>query len=191
MDMRRRRSAKIVATLGPSSSTSEKIAALFEAGVDVFRLNFSHGTQEEHRARFEAIRVVERDTGRPIGILADLQGPKLRLGTFAEGRIELATGEHFRVDLDRRAGDTNRAPLPHPEIFEAVRPGTELLLDDGKVRLSPKRTELTLRLRSTTEPIGSHSHSFSAPMMSPRPANWSAAAPPSWSNWKSRRRSSG
>ena len=85
--MRRRRSAKIVATLGPSSSTPEKIRALFESGVDVFRLNFSHGIHEDHRACFEVIRNVERATGRPIGVLADLQGPKLRLGTFAEGRI--------------------------------------------------------------------------------------------------------
>src|SRR5215469_18185260 len=135
IDTRRRRSVKIVATLGPSSSTFERIRALFEAGVDVFRLNFSHGTHDDHQARFEAIRDVEHLTGRPIGILADLQGPKLRLGTFAEGRIELTAGEHFRVDLERQAGDKSRAPLPHPEIFEAVQPGTELLLDDGKVRL--------------------------------------------------------
>src|SRR6266566_8871719 len=133
--MRRRRSAKIVATLGPASSTPELIRALFDAGVDVFRLNFSHGTQEDHRARFDAIRRIESATGRPIGILADLQGPKLRLGTFAEGRIELAAGAPFHLDLDRQAGDESRAPLPHPEIFEALRPGTELLLDDGKVRL--------------------------------------------------------
>ncbi len=135
MDMRRRRSAKIVATLGPSSSTHERIWALFGAGVDVFRLNFSHGTHEDHHARFEAIREVEQATGRPIGILADLQGPKLRLGTFAEGPIELAAGDHFRLDLDRCPGDRMRAPLPHPEIFEALTMGTELLLDDGKVRL--------------------------------------------------------
>jgi pyruvate kinase len=135
IDMRRRRSAKIVATLGPSSSTPERIGALFEAGVDVFRLNFSHGTQEDHSARIDAIRRIESATGRPIGILADLQGPKLRLGTFAEGRIELAAGARFHLDLDREAGDQNRAPLPHPEIFEALQPGTELLLDDGRVRL--------------------------------------------------------
>jgi len=133
--MRRRRSAKIVATLGPSSSTAQTIRALFEAGVDVFRLNFSHGTHEDHRARFEAIRAVEVATGRPIGVLADLQGPKLRLGTFAEGCIELDIGEQFRVDLERAPGDKTRASLPHPEIFEAMRPGTELLVDDGKVRL--------------------------------------------------------
>ena len=134
--MRRQRSAKIVATLGPSSSTPEQIRALFEAGVDVFRLNFSHGTHQDHGARFDAIRRVETATGRPIGILADLQGPKLRLGTFAAGRIELASGAHFRLDLDRQIGSEQRAPLPHPEIFEALRPGTELLVDDGKVRLT-------------------------------------------------------
>jgi pyruvate kinase len=135
IDTRRRRSAKIVATLGPSSSTPDQIRALFEAGVDVFRLNFSHGTLRDHDARFAAIRRVESATGRPIAILADLQGPKLRLGTFAEGPIELAAGAPFHLDLDRQAGDEHRAPLPHPEIFEALQPGTELLLDDGKVRL--------------------------------------------------------
>jgi pyruvate kinase len=133
--MRRRRSAKIVATLGPASSTLEQIRALFDAGVDVFRLNFSHGTHDEHDARFAAIRKIEHESGRPIGILADLQGPKLRLGTFAEGPIELVAGARFRLDLDGRPGDCTRAPLPHPEIFEALEPGTELLLDDGKVRL--------------------------------------------------------
>jgi pyruvate kinase len=135
MEMRRRRSAKIVATLGPSSSTPEQIRALFDAGVDVFRLNFSHGTHQDHLARFAAIREIEQATGRPIGILADLQGPKLRLGTFAKGPIQLAAGDRFRLDLDRSPGDETRAPLPHPEIFEALEPGTELLLDDGKVRL--------------------------------------------------------
>src|SRR5215470_5411008 len=133
--MRRQRSAKIVATLGPASSAPERIRALFEAGVDVFRLNFSHGTHEDHRRRFEAIRAIESATGRPIGIVADLQGPKLRLGTFCAGRIELATGSHFRIDLESKPGDETRAPLPHPEIFEAIRPGTVLLVDDGKVRL--------------------------------------------------------
>jgi pyruvate kinase len=135
VDTRSRRSVKIVATLGPASSTLERIRALFEAGVDVFRLNFSHGTHRDHLARFSAIRRIEGETGRPIGILADLQGPKLRLGTFAEGRIELASGAHFQLDLDREAGDQQRASLPHPEIFEALKPGTELLIDDGKVRL--------------------------------------------------------
>src|SRR5947199_6138553 len=128
--MRRRRSAKIVATLGPASAGGERIRALFDAGVDVFRLNFSHGTHDQHRARFTEIRQVEADTGRPIGILADLQGPKLRLGDFAGGKAEIAAGGHFRLDLDKHPGDQNRAPLPHPEVFEALHPGTELLLDD-------------------------------------------------------------
>src|SRR5215469_14040030 len=135
MTTRRLRSAKIVATLGPSSATPQRIRDLFEAGVDVFRLNFSHGTHEDHEDRFTVIREVESATGRPIGILADLQGPKLRLGTFAEGPIGLEAGEPFRVDLDQQPGDRRRAPLPHPEIFEALSPGTELLVDDGKVRL--------------------------------------------------------
>src|SRR5436853_4958065 len=126
--LRRRRSAKIVATAGPASAGLERIRALFEAGVDVFRLNFSHGTHDEHRARFDEIRQVESETGRPIGILADLQGPKLRLGNFAGGKAELAPGCHFRLDLDNHLGDGNRAPLPHPEVFEALKPGTELLL---------------------------------------------------------------
>jgi pyruvate kinase len=133
--LRRRRSAKIVATVGPASAGLERIRALFEAGVDVFRLNFSHGTHDEHRARFAEIRQVESETGRPIGILADLQGPKLRLGNFAGGRVEIVAGAHFRLDLDKHPGDQNRAPLPHPEVFEALHPGTDLLLDDGKVRL--------------------------------------------------------
>jgi pyruvate kinase len=133
--MRRQRSAKIVATLGPATSTPEQIAALFRAGVDVFRLNFSHGQREDHRARLDAIRALEKETGRPIGILADMQGPKLRLGTFAAGKIRLATGKHFRLDLDKQPGDGERAPLPHPEIFAALEPGTELLLNDGNVRL--------------------------------------------------------
>jgi pyruvate kinase len=133
--MRRQRSAKIVATLGPASSSLERLRALFDAGVDVFRCNFSHGTHDDHRQLFNAIRRVESETGRPIGILADLQGPKLRLGNFAEGRIQLPTGAEFRLDLDDRLGDKSRATLPHPEIFRALKPGNELLIDDGKVRL--------------------------------------------------------
>ncbi len=133
--MRRLRSAKIVATLGPASSSRERLRALFDAGVDVFRLNFSHGTHDQHRLLFEEIRRIEADTGRPIGILADMQGPKLRLGDFADGRVEIAAGARFRLDLEPTPGDQGRAPLPHPEIFEALAPGTDLLLDDGKVRL--------------------------------------------------------
>jgi pyruvate kinase len=138
--MRRLRNAKIVATLGPASSTFEAIGALFEAGVDVFRLNFSHGLQEHHRERVDHIRAIEKKTGRPIGIMADLQGPKLRLGTFAKGEAMLETGGRFRLDLDqKKPGNEKRAPLPHPEIFAAMTKGTELLLDDGKVRLKVER----------------------------------------------------
>jgi pyruvate kinase len=133
--MRRQRSAKIVATLGPASGSPAMLRALFDAGVDVFRCNFSHGTHDDHRKLFTAIRRIEAETGRPIGILADLQGPKLRLGDFANGRIQLAAGSAFRLDLDNRLGDQDRAPLPHPEVFRALQPGNELLLDDGKVRL--------------------------------------------------------
>jgi pyruvate kinase len=134
--MRRQRSAKIVATLGPASSSPDMINALFQAGVDVFRLNFSHGSQADHSARVDAIREVEKATGRPIGIMADLQGPKLRLGAFANGKIQLAAGNRFRLDLDRATpGDESRAPLPHPEIFAAIQRGTDLLLNDGTVRL--------------------------------------------------------
>src|SRR6202166_660998 len=109
--MRRQRSAKIVATLGPPSSSPARLRALFDAGVDVFRCNFSHGTHDDHRALFSIIRQVEDETGRPIGILADMQGPKLRLGNFAGGKTHLAAGDHFRLDLANRVGDRHRAPL--------------------------------------------------------------------------------
>ncbi len=132
---RRQRSAKIVATLGPASSSPRQLRALFDAGVDVFRLNFSHGSHAEKKQLFDDIRQVESDTGRPIGILADLQGPKLRVGDFKGGTAELAAGGRFRLDLDPTPGDRQRAPLPHPEIFDALKRGTELLLDDGKLRL--------------------------------------------------------
>jgi pyruvate kinase len=133
--MRRQRSAKIVATLGPATTAPETIAALFEAGVDVFRLNFSHGERGDHLARIETIRALEQATGRPIGILADLQGPKLRLGTFAAGKLRLKSGDRYRLDLDKQPGDAKRAPLPHPEIFAALTPGIDLLINDGNVRL--------------------------------------------------------
>ncbi|CAG2155726.1 Pyruvate kinase [Cupriavidus yeoncheonensis] len=134
--MRRHRNAKIVATLGPASSTPEQIDALFEAGADVFRLNFSHGSHEDHKLRLDSIRAIERERGRPIGVLLDLQGPKLRVGTFADGPVQLAAQAPFRLDLDTALpGSQTRVSLPHPEIFAALREGTELLLDDGKIRL--------------------------------------------------------
>jgi len=136
--MKRKHRTKIVATLGPSSSTPEKIEQLFMAGVDVFRMNFSHGEPDEHRARHAAIRAVESSAGRPIGIMMDLQGPKLRVGKFKDGPITLAQGDKFRLDLDEEPGNQERAPLPHPEIFAALEPDVDLLLDDGKVRLRVK-----------------------------------------------------
>ena len=133
--MRRLRNVKIVATLGPASSDYEMIRALFEAGADVFRLNMSHGTHDDIRARHQIIRQVESDTGRPIAILADLQGPKLRVGTFAAGAHDLEDGDKFRLDLDAAPGDGARVQLPHPEIFAALEPGATLLVNDGKIRL--------------------------------------------------------
>ena len=133
--MRRLRKVKIVATLGPASSDFATIRALFEAGADVFRLNMSHGTHAEQRARYDIIRRVEAESGRPIAVLADLQGPKLRVGTFANGPHDLDDGQSFRFDLDPTPGDATRVQLPHPEIFAALEPGAELLVNDGKIRL--------------------------------------------------------
>lgn len=138
--MHRIRNAKIVATLGPASTDRATIQALFEAGADVFRLNFSHGSHADHKARLETIRAIEREMGRPIGVLLDLQGPKLRLGTFADGAVHLAAGAAFRLDLEASLpGDRERAPMPHPEIFAALVEGAELLVDDGRVRLRVER----------------------------------------------------
>ncbi|MGY8994096.1 MAG: pyruvate kinase, partial [Rhodospirillales bacterium] len=115
--MIRNRSTKIVATLGPSSSTRERIAALMLAGVDVFRLNFSHGTHEDHKNRFTIIRSLEAELGHPSGIMLDLQGPKLRVGQFADGNVDLKKGQAFHLDLSDSLGDATRVQLPHPEIF--------------------------------------------------------------------------
>ncbi|HYZ61012.1 MAG TPA: pyruvate kinase [Acetobacteraceae bacterium] len=133
--LRRRRRTKIVATLGPASSTPEVLSRLFYGGADVFRLNFSHGTHEDHLARIKMIRALEQSAGRPIGILADVQGPKLRVGRFGGGRVTLQTGQQFRLDLSPVPGNSHRVELPHPEIIEAAGIGTSLLLDDGKLRL--------------------------------------------------------
>jgi pyruvate kinase len=133
--MQRDRSTKIVATLGPASSSREKLRALFEAGADVFRLNFSHGTHDDHRQRVEALRALEKEFKYPIAILMDLQGPKLRLGTFAKGPMELKKGQKLRFDMDAAPGTAKRVPLLHPEIFRAAKPDGLLLVDDGRVRL--------------------------------------------------------
>ncbi|SNS89424.1 pyruvate kinase [Tropicimonas sediminicola] len=133
--MRRMRNVKIVATLGPASDDYDTIRRLFEVGADVFRLNMSHGSHDEIRERHTIIRQIERELGRPIAILADLQGPKLRVGVFAGDSEELVEGAAFRMDLDPTEGDSSRVCLPHPEIFKALRPGASLLVNDGKIRL--------------------------------------------------------
>ncbi|MBI1181685.1 MAG: pyruvate kinase [Alphaproteobacteria bacterium] len=133
--MRRSRSTRIIATLGPASSTRETIRALYDAGADVFRLNMSHGDHGQIAAVYEAVRAVEKAADRPIGVLADLQGPKFRIGGFAGSGVTLHDGEHFRLDLDPAPGDRHRVQLPHPEIFAALDDTHCLLLDDGRVRL--------------------------------------------------------
>lgn len=131
----RERNAKILATLGPASSDRETIHALFNAGVDVFRFNFSHGTHADHQARYELVREIEREVGRPVGILLDLQGPKLRLGAIEGGKIAVKIGQTLVLDLEPTIGNSLRLPMPHPEIFAAIKAGDDLLIDDGKVRL--------------------------------------------------------
>src|SRR3546814_6519693 len=111
------------------------IRELFETGVDVFRLNFSHGKQEDHGKRLQVIRRLEEEYQYPISVMADLQGPKLRLGTFENGPVRLTIGQKFRLDSDPTPGDATRVGLPHPEVMEVLTPGTVMLLDDGKVRL--------------------------------------------------------
>ena len=134
--VRRKRNVKIVATVGPASSSRQMLRKLFEAGVDVFRLNMSHGSHDEIADRHAIIREIEHAAGRPIGILADLQGPKLRVGRFASGSVMLEPGQTFRLDLSKTPGDQTRVQLPHPEIFAALKPGASLLVNDGKIRLT-------------------------------------------------------
>jgi pyruvate kinase len=136
--MKRHRNVKIVATLGPASNDYAMIRALHEAGADVFRLNMSHGDHEEIRKRHAIIRQVEKDLDSTIAILADLQGPKLRVGVFANGEEELVPGASFRLDLDKTDGDATRVCLPHTEIFDALEPGAHLLVNDGKIKLRVK-----------------------------------------------------
>lgn len=133
--MHRQRRAKIVATVGPASSSPEMLKELFLAGVDTFRLNFSHGTQADHAKVHAAIRALEKEVGRPIGVLQDLQGPKIRIGTLRDGGFTLAAGDAIRFVLNGTEGGPDAIPLPHPEIFDAVAPGQDLLIDDGRVRV--------------------------------------------------------
>ncbi len=141
--MRRLRRTKIVATLGPSSSDRSMIARLFAAGADVFRINMSHTSHDGMRKLLAAIRSVEKEQERPIGVLVDLQGPKLRVGTFVDDAVTLAKGASFTLDADPAPGDASRVHLPHPEILSSLEPGHTLLLDDGKVRLVAVETSAT------------------------------------------------
>ncbi len=133
--MRRMRRVKILATLGPASQDPAVLAALFEAGTDVFRINMSHADHDAMRDRIRAIRALEVQFGRPIGILLDLQGPKLRVGRFVETGVDLVKDGRFTLDADPAPGDATRVHLPHPEILRALRPGHVMLIDDGKVKL--------------------------------------------------------
>ncbi|WP_434580235.1 pyruvate kinase [Pseudomonas sp. Z5-35] len=126
---------KILATLGPATRGIDDIRELVQAGVNIFRLNFSHGDHADHAQRYQWIREVERQLNYPLGILMDLQGPKLRVGKFADGKVLLQRGQALRLDLDPTPGDQRRVNLPHPQIIAALEPGMDLLLDDGKLRL--------------------------------------------------------
>jgi pyruvate kinase len=132
--MLRSRATKIIATLGPASSTEAVIEALHNSGADLFRLNFSHGSYDDHATRLNVIRRIESRGTRPIGVLLDLQGPKLRVSTFRGGRAELVAGADFRFDRSPDPGDETRVCLPHAEIFATVKVGDILLVNDGQLR---------------------------------------------------------
>ena len=133
--MKRNRKAKILATLGPASSSEEIIDKLFVAGCDVFRLNFSHGSIEDHRNNYKYIRSLEKKYDHATCILADLQGPKLRIGKFIQDKIELKKGQSFVLDLDSSPGNKDRVNFPHEEIYETMTPNSEILIDDGRIKL--------------------------------------------------------
>ena len=136
----RSRHVRVLATLGPASSTAAEIRALYEAGADAFRVNMSHGDDASKVALIDTVRSLEAEIGRPMTILADLQGPKLRVGRFEDGRVELAAGQRFRLDADPAPGTARRVQLPHPEILAVLHPGHRLLLDDGKIVLRVTET---------------------------------------------------
>jgi pyruvate kinase len=131
----RGRKVKILATLGPASRSPEMIEKLLRAGADAFRVNMSHGDHETHAQTIAAIREVEKSLGRPVAVLCDLQGPKLRVGVFKDGKAVIRHSSHFTFDRDPAPGDGNRVCLPHPELFGILRKGQRLLIDDGKLRL--------------------------------------------------------
>ncbi len=148
----RGRKVKILATLGPASRDPVMLRRLFRAGADAFRVNLSHGEHEEHAASIKAIRALEREFNRPITVLCDLQGPKLRVGTFVDGRAIIPHGHRFTLDRDSTPGDSTRVELPHPELFEVLEVGQRLLINDGKIRL--RVTEATPERIVCTAEVG-------------------------------------
>ena len=131
----RERKVKILATVGPASRDPDMLRRLVRAGVDAFRVNMSHGEHADHAATIKSIRALERELGRPIAILADLQGPKLRVGKFRDGEVRLAHGARFTLDRSDAPGDETRVQLPHPELFGLLGKGQRLLINVGKIRL--------------------------------------------------------
>lgn len=138
---RRGRAVKILATLGPASRSPEMIRKLLLAGADAFRVNMSHGDHATHAETIAAIRAVEKDLGKPVAVLCDLQGPKLRVGQFKDGKAVIRHGSHFTLDRDPAPGDETRVCLPHPELFGILQKGQRLLIDDGKLRLTVIRAD--------------------------------------------------
>ncbi len=146
--MQMKRHTKIIATLGPASSSKDDIAALMEAGADLFRLNFSHGAHDDVAAMIRHIRDLEKEYDRFVGILADLQGPKLRIGSFAEGKVSLEKDAEFTFDSNDKLGDKTRVYLPHPDVIKALDVGDHILLDDGRVKMEvTKKTAKALTCR--------------------------------------------
>ncbi|MEL7199710.1 MAG: pyruvate kinase [Pseudomonadota bacterium] len=137
----RGRKVKILATIGPASRSPEMLRRLFKAGADAFRLNMSHGDHADHTQAVKAIRALEKEFARPIAILADLQGPKLRVGTFKDGKAVIRHGGHFTLDRDETPGDETRVCLPHPELFGIMERGQRLLINDGKIKLVVKEAD--------------------------------------------------
>ncbi len=148
----RQRKVRILATLGPASGSRAMIEKLYRAGADAFRVNMSHGDYADHEKSIAAIRALEKDIGRPMTILVDLQGPKLRVGEFAKGKVELKDGARFTLDRDEAPGTVDRVELPHPEIFAAMETGKRLLLDDGRIVLRVK--DVSERAMVTTVEVG-------------------------------------
>ncbi len=170
------RSTKIVATLGPSSSSSEQLSALVRAGIDVVRLNFSHGTPGDHRSRVAMLRQVAHDAGRTVGIMADLQGPKIRIGKFENGPVSLAPGQVFLLDAACKLGNSERVGLDYPELVEDVKPGDVLLLDDGRTVFDVDRIEGSVihctnrheAVLSNNKGINKQGGGLSAPALTPK-----------------------